>query len=314
MRVVFWGTPAYAVPTLDALVGSGHEVALVVAQPDRPSGRGQQLQAPPVAARARELGLPLAQPKALRSGPFPARFQSVGAEVSVVVAYGRILPGGLLETPRWGSLNGHGSLLPRWRGAAPIQRALLAGDTVTGVTVMRMDEGLDTGPMLLERALPIGPDETAGELSLRLSQLTAALLVQALSHVSDLVPRAQDATAATLAPPLTREDGLLDWTRPAQALHNQVRALQPWPGTVAGLRGEPFKLRRARPVEGAGLPGEIIEAGDRLCIACGEGALEVLEAQLPNRKPLGARDLINGARLRVGERLGPGGPGLGGAV
>lgn len=303
MRVVFWGTPAYAVPTLDALVQAGHEVVRVVAQPDRPADRGQKLQSPPVAVRARELGLPLAQPKALRSGPFPERLAALAPDVSVVVAYGRILTGPLLHTPRWGSVNGHGSLLPRWRGAAPIQRALLAGDPLTGVTTMLMDEGLDTGPMLLSRALSIGPDETAAELAARLAALTAELIVETLAALPGLRPQAQDPALACHAPPLTREDGVLDWTRPARALHDQVRALQPWPGTAAVFRGEPFKVRRARPTPGEGPPGQVLVADERLVVACGQGALEVLEAQLPNRKPLPARDLVNGARIRPGEVL-----------
>lgn len=303
MRVVFFGTPAYAVPSLDALVAAGHQILAVYAQPDKPSGRGQALQSPATALRARELGLELRQPKAVRTPGFLERLRALNADVAVVVAYGRILTAEVLAAPRLGCVNGHGSLLPRWRGAAPIQWSLLAGDAVTGVTTMQMDAGLDTGAMLLWRELAIGPDEAAPELSERLSALTAALVVETLARLESLVPVPQDESRATVAPPLTKEMGRLDWSKPAIELHNQVRALQPWPGTSGRFREQDLRVLRARVAPGSGRPGEVIEAGRRLVVACGVGALEVLVGQLPGKKALPAQDLVNGARVRVGEEL-----------
>ncbi|MCB9764045.1 MAG: methionyl-tRNA formyltransferase [Alphaproteobacteria bacterium] len=301
MRVAFFGTPAYAVPTLDALVEAGHEVVTVVAQPDKPVGRGRKLQSPPVIERARALGLDTRQPRAVRTGRFPRRLAALDLDVGVVVAYGRILTAALLGAPRLGCVNGHGSLLPRWRGAAPIQWSILSGDAVTGVTTMQMDEGLDTGDMLLKRALDIGPDETAPQLAARMATLTAALIVETLDQLDTLTPVPQDPALATHARMLTKDDARLDFSRPAQALHDQVRALQPWPGAVCTLRGQPFKVKQTRVAEGEGPPGTALVAGSRLVIACGEGALEVLEGQLPGKKALPARDLVNGARIEPGE-------------
>lgn len=303
MRVAFFGTPDYAVPTLDALVEAGHQIVTVVAQPDKPAGRGRKLQAPPVVQRARALGLETRQPRAVRSGRFVESYCALELDVAVVVAYGRILIPEVLAAPRLGSVNGHGSLLPRWRGAAPVQWALLSGDAVTGVTTMQMDAGLDTGDMLLERALPIPPDMQAPELFDALSQLTAELIVETLAQLEQLTPRPQDEARATHATLLTKEMGALDWTEPAQALHDRVRALQPWPGTWGHLRGEPLKVKRSRVVEGAGAPGEVLEAGKRLVVACGEGALEVVLGQLPGKPPRSGQDLVNGARVEVGEVL-----------
>ena len=304
MRVAFFGTPAYAVPTLDALVEAGHELVTVVAQPDKRRGRGKKLQSPPVVVRARELGIETRQPRGVRSGPFPTNYGQLQLDVAVVVAYGRILTPHLLQVPRLGCVNGHASLLPRWRGAAPIQHALLAGDTVTGVTTMQMDEGLDTGDMLLERSLEIGPEETHPQLAERLSKLTAELVVETLEQLDSLSPRPQPSEGITHAHMLAKEHGRLDWTRPAQGLHDQVRALQPWPGTFCDFRGGVFKLKRARLAEGQGAPGAVIEAGKRLVVACGEGALEVLEGQLPGKKAVSGRDLVNGGRIEVGEVFG----------
>ena len=301
MKIVFMGTPAYAVPTLDALVEAGHEVLWVVAQPDKPSGRGQALQAPPTVERARALGIPTRQPKALRSGPFPGNLRALGADVGVVVAYGRILTPELLQAPRLGCVNGHGSLLPAWRGAAPMQWSLLSGDAETGVTTMLMDEGLDTGDMLLREAISIGEDETFTQLSARLAALTASLMVRSLAALDGLTPTPQDHSLATHARPLNKDDGRLDWTRPARALKDQVRALELWPGTFCGRGGDVIKVKRARVVEGEGAPGVVIEAQERLVVACGQGALEILEAQAPNKRAVGARDFINGARVRSGE-------------
>lgn len=301
MRVAFFGTPAYAVPTLDALVLAGHEVVTVVAQPDKPRGRGKKLQSPPVVQRAQELGLSTRQPRGVRSGPFPTNYGQLDLDVAVVVAYGRILTPELLAVPRLGCVNGHGSLLPAWRGAAPIQRCLMAGERVTGVTTMLMDEGLDTGPMLLRRSLDIGEDEGAHALGARLAVLTGELIVETLERWPEPTP--QDHALATHAPLLSKEDGRMDWSRSAWDLHCQVRALQGWPGTTCRFRGEPFKVKQTRLAAGQGPPGEVIEAGARLIVGTGEGALEILSGQLPNRAPVGGRDLVNGARIGVGEQF-----------
>ena len=307
MKICFFGTPPYAVPTLEALVEAGHDVVRVIAQPDRPSGRGRKLVSPAVAVRARELGLDCRQPKGIRSGPFPRNFKALDLDVGVVVAYGRILTAELLEHPRRGMINGHGSLLPRWRGSAPIERGLMAGDSEAGVTTMRMDEGLDTGDMLLRRGVPVTDDDDAGTLRVKLSQLTAALIVETLAGLDDITPRPQPAEGICHAPPLTREDAVIDWSQPARDSFNRVRAFSLRKGGVATFRDQPFKLRRVRPVtmpadapDGA-RPGTVLVAGKSLVIACGEGALEVVEGQLPGKKAVGGRDLVNGARIQAGE-------------
>lgn len=297
MRVVFFGTPVFAVPTLDAVVRAGHEVLLVVAQPDRPVGRGQAVVSPPTVRRARELGLPVAQPIKLKSGDFPEQLSGLGADVGVVVAYGRILPPAILAMPRLGHVNVHGSLLPRWRGAAPIQWAVLAGDAETGITTMLMAEGLDTGDVLLQEVVPIRPDDTAGALHDRLSVVGAELLVHTLARLGEIVPRPQPAEGVTYAPMLSREMSEIDWTRSNVEIDRQVRGLSPWPGTTAGS----LKILRARPVEGTGPPGVLL---DGATVACGRGALELLEVQLPGKKAVSGRDWVNGARRRPGERVG----------
>lgn len=301
MRVAFFGTPAYAVPTLDALVSAGHDVVTVVAQPDTRSGRGKTLRSPPTVVRARELGIGTRQPRGVRSGPFPVNYGALELDVAVVVAYGRILTQHLLDVPALGCINGHASLLPRWRGAGPIQAALLAGDTVTGVTTMQMDAGLDTGDMLLERAIDIGPDETHPQLAERLSILTAQLILETLEQLPHLTPRPQDHAASSHAPMLRKADAAMDWTRSAADLHNQVRALTPWPGTVTQFRGAPLKIKAARAVQGQGTPGHVLRAGPELIVACGQGALQITSGQLPGKPARSAVDLINGARIQVGE-------------
>jgi methionyl-tRNA formyltransferase len=304
--VVFFGTPDFAVPSLDSLVAAGHQLLTVVAQPDRPKGRGQQLAAPPTVVRARELGIPVRQPKAVRSGPFFEWFtQAAGADVAVVVAYGRILPRAILEAPRFGCINVHGSLLPHYRGAAPIQRALLAGDQETGVCTMQMSEGLDEGDVLLCRRTPIGEMETGPELWARLAQIGAEALVETLAGIESLPRIPQDHARATFAPPLTKADGLIDWSRPARAIHAQIRGVDPWPGAFSSLRGEVLKIWRARPVEApSGEPGTLIEVGRRLVVATGDGALELLEVQLAGKSRRSGAELCNGARLSPGLRLG----------
>ena len=298
------GTPTYAVPTLDALVAAGHDIVTVIAQPDRPSGRGKKLQSPPVAVRAKELGLDLRQPKAIRTGRFYENFRKLDLDLAVVVAYGRILPKGLLESPRAGCWNAHGSLLPRWRGAAPIERAVQAGDQETGVTLMQMDEGLDTGDTLLSRSVAIGPNERAIELRKRLAQLSAELVTEALEEIDSIHATPQKSSGILHAQPMRKTEAWLNFDTSATELHNQIRAFFPWPGSQTMFRGEQFKIHRAQPTEGAGAPGEIIVAKKRLVVACAEGALEILEAQMPGKRSLEAQAILNGARIQPGEIMG----------
>jgi methionyl-tRNA formyltransferase len=301
------GTPAYAVPTLNALAATGHEIVTVIAQPDRPSGRGKKLQAPPVAQRTKELGLNLRQPKAVRSGPFFENFQALNLDLAIVVAYGRILPQALLQAPRLGCWNAHGSLLPRWRGAAPIERAVQAGDSHTGVCLMQMDEGLDTGPILAQTQCPIGPDERAIDLRERLAHLSAKVILDALARIEDLNATPQTTAGILHAQPMGKSEASLDFSQSAQSLHNQIRAFYPWPGSQTMFRGEQFKIHRARVVDAPGqpeAPGTIILAKKRMIVACGQGALEVLEAQLPGKKALPVQAILNGARIQNGEHFG----------
>jgi len=302
VRVIFMGTPEFAVPTLDALVAAGHEVVLVVAQPDKPSGRGQQLVSPPVAARAKALGLPLAQPTKIRSGAFPELVRSVNADVAVVLAYGRILTKELLEAPRLGCVNVHASLLPRWRGAAPIQASVLAGDAVTGVCTQQMEEGLDTGPVYLEHKTPLDPEETAGTLHDRLSAMSAVVAVDTLAVLGTAAPAPQDAALATWAPKIEKEDGRVDWSRPADELHRRVRAMTPWPGGFVAWRDGALKLVTVRVAEGEGEPGTVLST-DPLRVATGRGALELVQVQAPGKKPVAGADFARGARILVGGPL-----------
>ncbi len=308
MKVVFMGTPDFAVPTLDALVAAGHEIVCVVAQPDRPKGRGKKLQSPPTVVRARELGIPTRQPRAVRRGPFVDWFtQEMDADVAVVVAYGRILIPALLAAPKRGCINVHASLLPKYRGAAPIQWSLIEGEAETGVCTMQMDAGLDTGDVLLCRKTPIGPDEVGPELWDRLSALGAELLVETLDRLDTLTPQPQDHAAHSLAPLLTKADGVLDWGWSAQRIHDRVRGTNPWPGGQTTFRDAPFKVHRTRVVTADGVhgaPGEVVEAGARLVVAAATGTVELVEAQLPGKPRRSGRDVVNGARVTVGERLG----------
>jgi methionyl-tRNA formyltransferase len=302
MRVVFFGTPDFAVPHLDAVVHAGHDVVLVVSRPDAPVGRGQQMASPPVVVRARELGLDVAQPKALKSGPFPERFAAAKADVAVVVAYGRILTPHYLGGPRYGCVNVHGSLLPRWRGAAPIQAAILAGDATSGVSTQRMVERLDAGDVYLSREIPLDPRETGGSLHDRLMALGAEVLVDTLAKLPDLRPVPQDESLATFCRPLTKDDGRVDFGEPAAAIDRRIRAMTPWPGGWVPWDGGPLKLLDVAPVDGAGPPGVVLSV-DPLVIACGEGAVRVDRAQAPGRKPVTGAELARGLRLTIGGLL-----------
>ena len=304
-RILFFGTPELAVPTLAALVEAGRSPVAVISQPSRPVGRGLKLTDPPVAAWAREHGLEVIQPAKVRDPAFLAQAAELTPDVAVVVAFGQIFPTALLQLPKHGCINLHASLLPRWRGAAPIQAAIAAGDPTTGVTTMLMEEGLDTGPMLLREETEIRPEETAGELGRRLADMGARLTVRTLEAMErgEVVPEPQDNTHATYAPRLTR--GKVDWNLTAREISNRLRAFTPWPGLSAELRGEPVKLVRVEVLQEAteAASGTFLGLRDhRLAVACGEGTvLGISELQRPGRKPLRASDFANGERLRGGE-------------
>jgi len=304
--LVFFGTPDFAVPTLAALVAAGRSPVLVVTQPARPTGRGQRMQDPPVARWAREHGLPVAQPERVREPAFLDSLRALAPGVAVVVAFGQIFPRDLLELPRQGCINLHASLLPRWRGAAPIQAAIAAGDARTGVTTMRMEQGLDTGPILLQEETEIGPGETAGELSQRLAESGARLIVETLDRLEagTLEARPQDSEHATYAPRLTRDSGRVDWSQSAREIADRLRAYTPWPGLTAELRGAPLKIVAAEMLQGQAEPaGAFLGLRDgALSVACGDGSvLGLYELQRPGRKALKAADFLNGERLRSGE-------------
>jgi methionyl-tRNA formyltransferase len=301
MRVVFMGTPEFAVPTLDALVEAGHEVVLVVAQPDKPAGRGNVLTPPPVAVRATALGLPLVQPKAVRTGAFPARLREVAPDVAVVLAYGRILTAEHLATPRYGCVNVHGSLLPRWRGASPIQAAVLAGDAETGVCTQRMVEALDAGDVYLERRVLLDPRETAGSLHDRLMPLAAEVAVATLAQLPGLQPKPQVGDA-TYCGKIDKGMGRVDWTQSAEAIDRRVRAMTPWPGGFVERADGALKLLEVDRADGSGIPGTVLSLSP-LVVACGEGALRLVSVQAPGRKPVPGPAYANGARLVIGASL-----------
>ena len=328
MRLVFMGTPESAVPTLRRCLDDGHEIAAVWTQPDRPAGRGNRLVAPPVKQFAQELGLTVHQPEKVRTAEARSLFESHAADVAVVVAYGRILPAAFLNAPRHGCVNVHFSLLPKYRGAAPVNWAIVRGERETGVTTMRIDEGLDTGAIYLQRATGIGDEETAPELLARLAEMGADLLGETLARLDEIEPRSQRDAEATHAPILKREDGLVDWRMSAAEIERRVRGFQPWPNAHTTFRGQRLVLWRARPIDagdgdgsggarvatdesGTGVagdraPGEIVAArGDDLAVACGGGGvLRLLEVQPEGKRRMSARDFVNGAHARAGERLG----------
>jgi methionyl-tRNA formyltransferase len=291
MRLAFMGSPDFAVPALRALHDAGHDVACVYSQPPRPAGRGQALTPSPVHREAVSLGLTIRTPAQVkRDAAEHAAFAALRLDAAVVAAYGLILPGEMLRAPRLGCLNIHASLLPRWRGAAPIQAAILAGDAETGITIMRMDEGLDTGPMLLREAVPMTAHTTAPALHDALSAMGARLIVQALADPPPEIP--QPDGGATYAPKLSRDNGRIDWSRDAAALDRQVRALNPWPGTFARFGGEMLKILAAAPVAGSGRPGEILDA--RFIVACGDGALRLERVQRPGKPAMPGDALLRG--------------------
>lgn len=306
MRLVFLGTPAFAVPTLEAMVRSGHEVASVLTQPDRPRGRGQKPAPSPVKEAALALELEVYQPERVRRPEAVEYLRALDARAMVVVGYGQIIPQSVIDLAPLGIINVHASLLPKYRGAGPVQWAIVNGETRTGVTTMQIDAGLDTGAMLLKAETEIAPEETAIELGRRLAVLGADLLVETLARLEagTFVAEKQDDQQATWAPLLKKEDGLIDWTQPAGAIHNRVRGLQPWPGAHTSFRGAPLQIWKSRVAEGAaGEPGTVLRSRP-LLVATGDGALELLEVQLEGRKRIAAADFANGQRIAELEKLG----------
>jgi methionyl-tRNA formyltransferase len=293
MRVIFMGTPEFSVPVLEA-VAAAHEVVCVYAQPPRPAGRGKELRKTPVHRRAEALGLPVRVPARLRDPAEQAAFAALGADVAVVVAYGLILPQAVLEAPRLGCLNIHASLLPRWRGAAPIHRAIMAGDAETGVCIMRMEAGLDTGPVLLREALAIGAEETTAELHDRLSLLGARLIGEALARLPDLVAEPQPDEGVTYAAKIDKAEARVDWVRPAVEVDRLIRGLSPFPGAWCDVAGERVKLLRSRLAPGSGAPGQVLGG---FTVACGSGAVEVTEAQREGKRPMPADEVLKGLVL-----------------
>jgi methionyl-tRNA formyltransferase len=301
MRLAFMGSPDFAVPALRALHAAGHEIACVYAQPPRPAGRGQKETPCPVHRAALALGLPVRTPaRVKRDAAEHAAFAALDLDAAVVVAYGLILPPPMLDAPRRGCLNIHASLLPRWRGAGPIQAAILAGDAETGITIMRMEEGLDTGPMLLREAVPIGPRATTPELHDALAETGARLILRALEQDPPAVP--QPEAGVTYAPKIAKEDGRLDWTQPAAALDRRIRALTPWPGCFFRHGAEVIRVLAAEPAEGGGVPGTVLDGAP--AIACGDGALRLTRLQRAGRGALPAAEFLRGYALPVGSVLG----------
>ena len=305
MRIIFAGTPPFAAAALNALADAGHDIVLVLTQPDRPAGRGMKRTPSAVKQAALARGLPVYQPTSLKTPEAQAELAAADADVMVVAAYGLILPQAVLDLPRFGCLNIHASLLPRWRGAAPIQRAILAGDRETGITLMQMDAGLDTGAMLFKTVVPIRDTDTAASLHDALAAAGAAAIVDALAHVAALIPTAQDDAQATYAAKLSKEEAQLDWNRPAEALARAVRAYNPVPGAWTLLDGAPLKIWSAQACAGAGAPGEVLRAdADGLVVACGSGALALQEIQPAGSKRMAAAAFLAGRPLAPGTQLG----------
>ncbi len=295
------GTPGFSVPVLEALA-AGHEIAAVYCQPPRPAGRGKKDRPSPVQARAEALGLPVRHPVSLRGAEEQAAFAALGADVAVVVAYGLILPQPVLDAPRLGCLNIHASLLPRWRGAAPIHRAVMAGDTETGVCIMAMEAGLDTGPVLLRESTPIGTVETTGDLHDRLSEMGARLIVEALGRLDALTSVPQPEAGVTYAQKIDKAEARVDWTRPAEEVDRLIRGLSPFPGAWTLAGGERLKLLRSERAQGAGTPGEVLD--DTLTVACGTGAVRLIRLQRAGKGAQDAAEFLRGLALPPGTRLG----------
>jgi methionyl-tRNA formyltransferase len=307
ITIVFAGTPRFAVPTLEALIHSGFDVRLAVTQPDRPSGRGLDLSASPVKESAIRHGIPVAQPDKIKNNEsFRAQLEGLHPDAIVVVGYGRLIPQWMIDLPRFGNLNLHASLLPKYRGAAPIQWAIAQGETITGVTTMRIDAGLDTGDILLQREIAIGPDDTAGTIAPKLAEIGGQLMVETLRglQAGTVQPHLQDNAQATLAPILNKEDGKVDFGRSAIEIWNRLRGFSPWPGAYTAFRGKTFHIWRARPIA-TEIPSAELKADDGLVfVGCRDSSLELFEVQIEGKKRMSSQDFINGYRPRTGERLG----------
>jgi methionyl-tRNA formyltransferase len=318
VKLVFCGTPEFAVPTLQAVVEAGHEVSLVVTQPDRAAGRGMDLHAPPVKKKAVELGIPVVQPEKIKNNEeFRTQLEGIRPDAILVVAYGRIIPKWMLDLPRFGNINLHGSLLPKYRGAAPIQWAVANGDVVTGVTTMRIDQGLDTGDMLLAQVVPIALEETAVHVYESLAAAGAELVVKTLNELEygTVFPQRQEEALASLAPILKREDGWMDFSRGAKEIYDRWRGFQPWPGAHTTLRGKKLIVNRVGLMQGRGEmqaavkkecePGVLVVHGERVCVGCGDGdVVELVEVQMEGKKRMGAAEFLRGYQVKSGERLG----------
>lgn len=306
MRIVFMGTPDFAVPSLQALIDAGHDVCAVYTQPDKPQGRKQILTAPPVKTLALAHNIPVFQPNTLKNEDEQARLRELAPEVIIVVAYGKLLPKAVLDIPPHGCINVHGSLLPRWRGAAPIQWAVIAGDEMAGVTTMQMAEGLDTGDMLLTYETKVGEKETAGELFDRLAQSGAELLIQTLVKLDEITPRPQDDAQSCYAHMLDKQMAVIDWGKSAHEIDCLIRGLNPWPIALTTLSGERLKVFAAEKANGRGEPGTVLEADPKkgLTVACGEGALGLTEIQMVGGKRMKATDFLRGHAIQVGTKLG----------
>jgi methionyl-tRNA formyltransferase len=300
MRVIFMGTPEFAVPTLTALAAAGHEIVATYAQPPRPAGRGKKLQSSAVQQAAEALGIPVRTPVSLKDAEVQEAFAALEADVAVVAAYGLILPQAILAAPRLGCLNVHGSILPRWRGAAPVQRAILAGDALTGVTIMQMECGLDTGPMLALGAMPVG-SYTAGELTTEIAELGAGLMVQVLADVTAFTPTPQPDEGVTYAHKIDKAESRLDFTQSAEQVERQVRAFAPAPGAFFELEGERYRVLEADVVDGSGTPGTTVD--DALTIACGEGAICPLIVQRAGKPAMDTAALLRGRGIAAGISL-----------
>jgi methionyl-tRNA formyltransferase len=306
VRVVFMGSPEFALPSLRAVM-SRHEVVLVVSQPDKPAGRGKELTAPAVKRVALEAGLPTYQPRSARAPEVADTLRATGADIAVVVAYGKILPRPVLDVFSRGCVNVHGSVLPAYRGAAPVQWAIINGETESGVTIMQLDEGMDTGPMLLVRREPVRDDDTAGSLAERLARIGAEALLEAMDAIAagSAVATPQDHARASHAPMLQKSTGQIDWSRPADQVRNLVRGVDPWPGATTTLGGEPLKLFGAGRAEGQGAAGTVLAVDERgAVVACGGGAVRIAELQAAGKRRLPAVDLARGRKLAVGAMLG----------
>ncbi len=308
VKVIFMGTPEFALPSLDALVHAGFDVLAVVTRPDKPKGRGRAVEASPVKKRALALNIPVYEPAKVSEPSFIDAIKALAPDFIVVVAYGKILPKALLDIPKRGCVNAHASLLPKYRGASPINRAIINGDKETGVCAMLMDEGMDTGPVLSCEKTPIGDDETAEALAKRLSEIGATLIVKTLEHMleGNIRPQAQSGGNATYALPLKKEDGLIDWNKGAQEVKNLVRGLEPWPGAYTRWKGALIKIHKAEAAENSGAdngpPGAVVDAqAGSIRVRCGSGVLNIIELQPESKRRMSAADFVKGYRLKQGD-------------